>query len=393
MLNHLKKYQRIAVEQNPGLLSQYKAFEASLERIPQARGIADPNLGFGYFLSPIETRVGPQRAKISLTQMFPWFGTLKASGDVAALQAEAQYQIFLEARNKLHYQVAAAYYPLYELDQWIEHERDNAAILNSYKTIATSKFENATGSLVDVLRVDLMLKDAETNLQILHSKRTPLLSSFNRILNREEQSAVEIDTLVLRDFVNIKDSLYQYNPQLKELDKRIEASKKQNLLAQKQGLPKIGLGLDYLIVGDRTDLPSGAAVPQDNGKNAFMPMVSVGIPIFRAKYRAARKESELLQQSLELQKEDRINSLSAAYEVAIFEQDKQLELLKLYQTQIEQTQRVLNLLLSTYSNSGEEFEEALRVQQQLLQYKKMTATALTQYHLTLAKLNYLTAKQ
>merc|ERR1712000_551534 len=103
----LEEYFKIAAENNPGLLSQYKEFEAVLQKVPQVSTLPDPSLSFGYFISPVETRVGPQRARFSLTQMFPWFGTLKAQEDVATLMAEAKYQEFLDARNKLLYQVAA----------------------------------------------------------------------------------------------------------------------------------------------------------------------------------------------------------------------------------------------------------------------------------------------
>lgn len=385
----LEEYFQIAAENNPGLEAKYKAFEAALERIPQANSLQDPTFSFGYFISPVETRVGPQRARFSLTQMFPWFGTLKSSGDVAALNAEAQYQVFLDARNKLYYQVAAAYYPLYELDKWIELESENTEILESYKTIATTRFENDQGTLVDVLRVDIMLKDALTNLEILRKKKQPLVTSFNKLLNREEYADVVVtDSLMVTDLAINRDSLLANNPVLDELEIRLEASKKQEVLAEKQGLPKLGVGLDYVIVSERTDM----SVP-DNGQNALMPMVTVGIPIFRGKYKSARKEAQLMQDSYSLQKEDRINQLISGYEMADFDRVKQIELLQLYDEQIAETQQVLNLLLSAYGNSGKEFEEVLRTQQQLLKYKKMKATAMMDYHVAVAKLNYLTAKK
>jgi hypothetical protein len=53
----------------------------------------------------------------------------------------------------------------------------------------------------------------------------------------------------------------------------------------------------------------------------------------------------------------------------------------------------LNLLFTSYGNSGKEFEEVLRMQQQLLKYEKMKATAEVQYQTALAKLNYITAKK
>ena len=182
----LESYLEMAAKNNPGLQSKYKEFEAALQKIPQVSALPDPSFSFGYFISPVETRVGPQRAKFSLSQMFPWFGTLEDKGDAAALMAEAKYQSFLEVRNKLYYDVAAAYYPLYELQQMQEIEQKNIEILESYKTIATGKFENGAAPMVDVLRVDIMLKDAQTNLEILNKKENALVSTFNNLLNRNE---------------------------------------------------------------------------------------------------------------------------------------------------------------------------------------------------------------
>ena len=178
------------------------------------------------------------------------------------------------------------------------------------------------------------------------------------------------------------------NPILEEMDVRLEGSKKQVLLAEKQGMPKIGVGVDYVIVSERTDM-----VVPDNGKNAFMPMLSVGLPVFRGKYKAAKREAEVMQESYTLQKEEIINQLITGYEMADFEMNQQLELLKLYDEQIAEAKQILNLLLSAYGNSGKDFEEVLRIQQKLLQFKKMKSTATMNYHIAVARLNYITAKK
>jgi outer membrane protein TolC len=130
----------------------------------------------------------------------------------------------------------------------------------------------------------------------------------------------------------------------------------------------------------------------DNGRNAIMPMVSVSIPIFRSKYKASVKEAQLMQERYTLQKEDYSNTLTSSYEMTWFELQQQLQLLKLYDQQVEESNQVLNLLFTAYGNSGKAFEEVLRMQQQLLKYEKMKATAEIQYQIALAKLNYLTAK-
>jgi outer membrane protein, heavy metal efflux system len=386
----LNDYFRSAAENNPGLQARFKEFEASLQKVAQVSTLPDPTFSFGYFISPVETRVGPQRAKFSLTQMLPWFGTLKAQGDAAALLAEAKYQSFLDARNQLFYQVASAYYPLYELRQWKKIEQKNIDILESYKNIANSKFKNGTAPMVDVLRVDIMLQDATTSLSILNQKEKPLRTLFNKLLNRNENEVVAIIDSLPADSLPAnfpKDSLLLNNPVLNALDLKIKASETGERAAQKQSLLKMGVGLDYVVVGERKDMTLS-----DNGKDVIMPMVSVSIPLFRKKYVAAGKEAQLMQESYALQKTEMENTLISSYEMAWFEIQQQLQLLSLYEQQIQTSQQSLNLLFTSYGNSGKEFEEVLRMQQQLLKYEKMKATAEVQYQIALAKLNYLTAK-
>ena len=387
----LDSYLEMAAKNNPGLQSKYKEFEAALQKIPQVNALPDPLFSFGYFISPVETRVGPQRAKFSLSQMFPWLGTLKAKGDAAALMAAAKYQSFLETRNKLYFDVAAAYYPLYELQQLQEIERKNIEILESYKSIATGKFENGAAPMVDVLRVDIMLKDAQTNIEILNEKEQALVSAFNNLLNRDENEDVVVTDTLLATAVAIeaaKDSLLLRNPAINDLDLKKKASQANEIVAQKQGLPNIGVGLDYVIVGE----PSGMSV-NDAGKDVLMPMVSVSIPLFRKKYDAVKKEAQFMQESFKLQKENLLNSLSAEFDKTLFEISQQLKLLELYREQVTTTQQSLNLLLSSYGNSGKEFEEVLRMQQKLLQYEKLMAKAVAQYHTATARVDYITAKK
>lgn len=387
----LEDYFKIASDNNPGLLSQYKEFEAALEKVPQVSTLPDPSISFGYFISPVETRVGPQNARFSLTQMFPWFGTLKAQGNAATLMAEARYQSFLDAKNKLYFEISTAYFPLYELREWMKIEEGNIAILESYKAISNSKFKNGNGTLVDVLRVDIMLKEAVTNLGILNKKEMPLLASFNKLLNRDEIEPViiadniEIDPLSLD---NAKDSLVVDHPLLNSLELKIKASEASEYAAIKQGLPRFGLGLDYVMVGERTDM----ALP-DNGKDVLMPMVTVSLPIFRGKYKAAVKEAQLMQESYSLQKTETTNSLNSNYEMALFDIRQQTDLISLFDQQISESKQVLNLLFTSYGNSGKDFEEVLRMQQQLLKYDRLKITALSQYRIAQAKMNYITAKK
>ena len=386
----LDDYMEEAANNNPGLRAKYTAFEIALEQVSQVNALPDPKLSFGYFISPIETRVGAQRAKISLSQHFPWFGTLKAREQVATLQAEVKYQEFIDAKNELFFSVKSAYYPLYEIREQIRWQQENISILNTYKSLALSSFSNGRGTMVDVIRVDIMIENAETEIQLLEDKIHPLQINFNNLLNRPDSAEVIIlDSLQLINIDSLieSDSLFQNNPILRAIDIKKEAAIAQEAVAKKNGLPQLGVGLDYAIIDQRTDVNV-----VDNGKNAFMPMVSMTIPIYRGKYKSQVKQAQLYQYHFDLLREETANHLSSSYESGIYALKQAKDLFELYNDQITRTQQALDLLYTAYSNSGKEFEEVLRMQQQLLKYEMAKATELKNFYVALAKINYLTAK-
>src|SRR5699024_3546625 len=97
----LDRYLQEAAQNNPELKARFQEYLAALQQAPQVNTLPDPELSFGYFINPIETRLGPQQARLGLTQMFPWFGTLGARGDAAAQMAKAKFEVFQETRNNL----------------------------------------------------------------------------------------------------------------------------------------------------------------------------------------------------------------------------------------------------------------------------------------------------
>ena len=244
--------------------------------------------------------------------------------------------------------------------------------------------------MVDVIRTDIMIDDAEINLQLLKDQINPLEVAFNRLLNRPDSLEVFVlDSLNITylEYNYRKDSLLEKNPSLQSIDFKIQGARAQEETANKQGLPTFGVGIDYVITDKRTDID----IP-DNGKNAFMTMVSMSLPIFRGKYQSSIKEAQLIQSSLAYRKLEMENQLISSYEMTRYELDKAVQLVDLYNNQIIKTQQTINLIHTAYGNSGKDFEEVLRMQQQLLKYDMAKATAIKSYYLALAKLDYLTSK-
>lgn len=382
----LDEYIGIAVKNNPGLKSSYAEFEASMQRIPQMGSLDDPTFRVSSFGQMVETRTGQQMARFSLEQMFPWFGTLKEQRNVAALNAEGAFELFKSKRNELVTQVKQAYYPLYEIDESIRINQENLKLLESFKTIAVSRFQNGEGKLSDALRIDIMANEINTEINILKEKRRSLVVAFNKLINRDENSDVVAEAFNVSNTSTFNRDSLNRNPQLESFRKRVLAAQAQERVAEKQGLPKLGVGFEYIITQKRPGM-----VFEDNGKDAYMAMVSLSLPIYRKKYKAAVKESQLMQTSFTEMQSEAENNLIADFEMAQFELIRSRQQVELYRKQVAQTNQVLNLLTSSYENNGAGFDEILEVERSLLKYQLMEVSADKEYGLAVAKMEYLTS--
>ncbi len=383
----LDAYLRYAGENNPTLQARYKAYESAMQRVTQAAALPDPRLSFAYFISPVETRVGPQNAKLSLTQQFPWFGTLKERGMLAASYAELKYTEFIDYRNQLFFEVKSSYYDLYELYREIEIVRENLDLLHSYENMVRVKYENGKGSMADLIRVQMRIESLETEQQILLKKLKPLTVKFNALLHRAPGDSVEIaDTLEVleKDILDISAEELAQNPQLEALAKRLEMTAFEESLAKKSGMPQFGAGIDYVWVGKRSDVELAG-----NGRNVLMPMISASIPIYRKKYRAAEEEARLNYKRYELEKTGREELLISLYEKYRFDLESSIDNSVLYQGLYQKAGHALRILTSEYSTGQGDFIELLRMDEELLKYQLAFEKSLAGQHKSRAGLEYI----
>lgn len=382
----LEDYWQLAAENNPALKAKFTQYLAALERVDQQGALPDPTVSFGVFISPVETRVGAQRLRISLNQMFPWMGTNPAREDLAVKMAEARFAEFEEARNSLFLKVSETWLMLSELEQEIELKRENLRLLKTYEPIAKTKYESNLTSLADLIRIQIKIEDATTNLELLELRRKPLVSDFNTYLNRAVDSEVNIgNPLPEHAITSSLDSALANNPKITANQKEIAGADTQLKLAELKRRPNIGVGLDYVVISERTDMAMA-----DNGKDVLMPMVSLSLPIFGKKNRSLIKETELFKESLSLQNEGIQNDIKNQWVKAEYLESTSSRELELYEREIRNTRSLLNVLTSEYSNNNSNFEELLMTQQQLLQLQIAQVKAMTKQHQAWLQKRYLT---
>ena len=244
--------------------------------------------------------------------------------------------------------------------------------------------------MVNVIKVDIQREAAITEIELLETIRKPLETRFNLILNRGVEIAVQIqDTLIFKKEEILMDpkDLFENHPSITGLEKQKESYEKQQIVAQKEGMPMLGLGIDYSVIAKRTD-----ANPEMNGQDAIMPMLTVTLPIFRKKYRAAKKEAELMASSLGQEQEAQKNELQITYEMTLYDLEKAERLIALYEKQLVSSGQASKLLISGFSNSIIDFEEVLQMNQDILMLQTQKVEAIKNGYTAAAKLEYLISK-
>jgi outer membrane protein TolC len=245
--------------------------------------------------------------------------------------------------------------------------------------------------MVDVVRIDIKRNESETNIQLLKDQNQPLQAEFNSLLNRDLNQIINIPDslpLVENNIPIEKDSLFISNPKLVGLDKKIESFEEQKRIAKKDGYPMIGLGLDYSIISKR-DVPG----LEMNGQDAIMPMLSVTLPIFRKKYNALQKEVDFMMEATKFDKQAVKNNLRSKYSLSNYNVSKAKSLKELYRKQTESSKQAISLLIAAYSNSGTDFEEILRMNQDLLMFQTATVLANKNQFIAQSTIDYLISKQ
>ena len=388
----LNQYLTVAAENNPGLKASYFEYQAALEKVPQVGTLPDPQVSFGYFIQPVETRLGPQQARISVIQKFPWFGTLGAQKNVAAQQAKAKFEQVEETKYRLFYEVRAHYFKLYFIKRNITVIDENLTLLQSIKMLVQSEIITGKASVADEILLEIEFGDLQNERQKFLDLYQAEQAKFKNLLNVNRNYLVVLpDSLENRNLSlspeEIVEKIRSENPQLLQYDYLHESFVEKENLAGKSGLPQFSLGLDYIFVGKRDD---GALLGEENGRDAFLfPMLSFSLPIYRGKYSGQSHEARYMQQSNQQRKLESLNKFESFLEESLWRYRDADRRIDLYRKQQALARKALRIMKADYQKQHKSLEDLLRMETKVINYTLAVEKALVDKRTEIAFINYL----
>lgn len=382
----LAYYTELAIENNPGIKSQEFIQEAYLEKIPQAGAFQDAEITLSGYTESMDIVGGRSIGNISIMQGLPWFGTRKAARTEATHMANAQTKQYQEAVDNLILQVSTQWYAMQKLQEQLRNNQENKNLLEQLEQLALRRYSSSTsssGSMSDVLRVQLELVELENNIQSFESQIRAEKAKFNALLNRDTKEEVMLGKEIQKiNFVyaeaDVLAAIQANNPALAIIEEESLAYKAKSDKDRKLSYPKIGIGVEYMLIGKTSD--PMLAMGSMNGKDMIMPMLSISLPLFRKKYNSQQKESKLYWQASEQNLKNTYNSLVSEYQALKNELEDSERFLKLYDKQTELAQTTYNLIVKEFATGKSDLTNVIQVQRQLLEFQLKKAESLANYN-------------
>lgn len=381
-----------ALDNNPQLKAVHDEWQASLEQISQAKAYPDPMLSFAHFGQGIETKLGPQRNKLSLSQKIPFFGKLSIQESIARENSSIFEARYVQAQADLMVQVKEAFFSLYWFEKAIGLSGEEKEVLSRLARIAQKKYETGQASQQDVLKANLEFSRLSEKVLTLKQGKKAVESRLNALLNRPADSPFgRIGDVRNSHRVPDVSDLYELakagRPELMLAQRFIAKNEKSIELAKKNNWPDFTIMFEYFeIGGGTTSLP-------DDGRNAWAGAIGINIPLWRGKYGAAEAEAVIRltasQERFRDIKNETIARVNESYqEIKTFED--QLALYK--HSLIPQAEQALKASEVGYITGQVDFLSLLESERMIIQIKTSYFKTLSDSKKSLARLERLVGR-
>lgn len=390
----LDAYLRLALRKSPRARAAFERWKSETLKVARARRLPDPQLRYTYFLQSVETRVGPQRHKFSLSQVFPWPSKLSEGSAAQAGQAAAAEQGFNAIVLDLREQVSHAYWEL-----WLVHEvhrlkSEHDLVLETLAEATRARVATNQASLADLNQVELKIAhhhdhteehhelaratSARLNAAVGITPATPIMK-----LDAEPQVGLPRHTLAqLRE-------LASQHPQVARHSMLESASYREADAQSADRLPNFVLGADYVEVG-----PAVNAGVSDSGKDAFSVTVGVSVPLWQSSVSDAEEAAFAKARAYGAEREQALLSLQAEVAGVLADVRNSERKIRLYRDSlIPQAQATYQSVLGGYQAGRSSVSATLMAQGDLLELGLALATQQSLHERAWAKLEQVVGSQ
>lgn len=289
------QYLAWALAHSPAVAAAHARWEASVHRISRARRLPEPMLSFGVFLRAVETRVGPQRARVGVQQTFPWPSKLSAGSDAAAGEARAQAARFEALSLRVAQRVETAYWTLWEIRHTRAIHREHLDVIRGLSETVRARIATGVATLADQQQIDLAAARLEDGIRSMDEAERSAEAQLRAAVGMPASESVPTradppePTLPAAD-AGALEAQVRAHPFITAFEWMAQAQESRARAEDADSLPSFTVGADWIVTGEAR-MPGVAG----SGKDAVFAGVGVRVPLWQGSYddsaAAARAEA------------------------------------------------------------------------------------------------------
>ena len=391
----LNNFIAIALENNPGVLELQNRIKAAQEVPSQVSSLADPILQIGLMNMPVDTFEFNQepvtQKTISVSQAFPFPGKLELRSEIAEKDIMASELDLEEVKLSLVKGVKKAFYELCFILAAIDITKENKKLLETFVSIAETKYSVGKGIQQDVLKAQVELTKILDQLIVLEKFAGIEKARLNTLMNYLPQKPLTIPhgitktdfSFSVEQLQALADSNRPILSKINVLRDKYETAKK---LAEKDYYPNFNVGFKY---GQRQD---SRLADRPDFVSAY---VGINIPLWfetnqSIKVSEAGYKVEMTKETFNKEKNQIYFNLNAFIEKEA-QSSKTIQLIQ--QGILPQARQSLESALAGYSVDKVDFLTLLSNQVTLFQWEVKYHRELTEYEKTLAEIESVVGKR
>ncbi|MBN2525133.1 MAG: TolC family protein [Deltaproteobacteria bacterium] len=382
-------YIAYAMKNSPELAAQFERWRASVYRISGARRLPDPVVSYGYYISRVETRVGPQRHRVSLKQTFPWPTRLSAGADAAAARATSNQDKFDAMAVEIAARVEQIYWQIWKIQEARKVQEAHEASLFGLSESANAMMMTGRIDLSEQQQIDLARARIDDTLSMLDEQAVQQKAELRALISAPKDiempvsSTPNLEPTVLDEVALL--SSVKSHPSLRAYDALAQSSALDAKKEETTRYPNFTVGVDWIETG-KAENPN----TPDSGKDAFVAGIGVSIPLWQQSYQesvAAYHAEENAHMSDGEAATDR--AVATFYQTLSQIRDAERRMALYEKTLVPQAESVYESVLGAYASGRGSVASALLAQQDLLELRLQLISVQSDYLTKMAALKNL----
>ena len=260
--------------------------EAAQDATARAGRLPEPVASASVFVRSVETRTGPQQARVGIFQPLPWPARLRAQSSSAQAEADgAEAQVGAVAIQVEHV-VRSRFWSLWELRQVQRARLEHLELLSRLAETTQARVETGSASLADLQQVNLAHARLADELRTLATRERSMEAALRAavgldgtLISLRSQATRPEPELPTADASATLSSLAMAHPAVDRARARELAAAHAVTTARSSRAPDLRVGVDWIVTGPALD-PSIA----DSGKDAWVVGAGLELPLWQRSY-------------------------------------------------------------------------------------------------------------